>query len=200
MTDFFALLDEPRRPWIDVERLKTRFLEHSATCHPDRFHNAPVAEKANATRQYTELNAAYECLARDRTRLKHLLELERSAPPEDIQKTPAELMDLFFGVGKLLREVDAFLKGKEQATSPLLKVKIFQDGMTWTDQLNETGGRIRTSLAGLADEIKNIDAEWLEATVGRDQLLPKLENIYRHLSYYERWQAQVQERVVRLSL
>ncbi len=199
MIDFFALLDEDRRPWIDVERLKSRFHERSAECHPDRSHNASPEEKAGANRRYTELNAAYECLAHNKTRLRHLLELELGEPTEDIQQTPPDLMDTFFEIGQLLREVDEFLKRKEQTTSPLLKVKIFQESMNWTDRLTEVSHRLRTSLAGLADEIKSIDDDWLNASKERAQELSMLENIYRHLSYYERWQAQVQERVVQLS-
>ena len=40
MTDAFALLSEPRRPWLDAEALKARFLPLSAAVHPDRVHSA----------------------------------------------------------------------------------------------------------------------------------------------------------------
>ena len=36
MTDCFALLGEPRCPWLDAEALKSRFLVLSAEAHPDR--------------------------------------------------------------------------------------------------------------------------------------------------------------------
>jgi len=36
MTDYFALLDEPRRPWLDVSSLKQKFLARSSEVHPDR--------------------------------------------------------------------------------------------------------------------------------------------------------------------
>jgi hypothetical protein len=40
MNDCFALLNEPRRPWLDSEALKQRFVSLSAELHPDRTHSA----------------------------------------------------------------------------------------------------------------------------------------------------------------
>src|SRR5215472_9636832 len=77
MVDYFALLDEPRRPWLDAEPLKEKFLALSATVHPDRVHNLSETERAAAQERYTELNAAYQCLREPKERLHHLLELER---------------------------------------------------------------------------------------------------------------------------
>ena len=48
MTDHFALLDEPRRPWIDADLLKEKFLALSSRVHPDRVHNAPAPERKDA--------------------------------------------------------------------------------------------------------------------------------------------------------
>ena len=79
MTDFFALLDEPRRPWLESELLKQKFLALSATVHPDRVHNLGDAERAAAQERYTELNAAYNCLREPKDRLHHLLQLELGA-------------------------------------------------------------------------------------------------------------------------
>ena len=48
MADYFALLAQPRRPWIDSEELKKRFLGLSADLHPDRVHESSPAEKERA--------------------------------------------------------------------------------------------------------------------------------------------------------
>src|SRR5688572_29394167 len=101
MTDYFALLDEPRRPWLDPEALKVKFHQRSAELHPDRVHRQSASDKAKAQERYTELNAAYTCLREPKDRLLHLLTLESGGKPKDVQNIPAELMDLFFKVGTL---------------------------------------------------------------------------------------------------
>ena len=49
MTDAFALLNQPRRPWVEVEALKETFLTRSTETHPDKFTNHD--EKAAARLQ-----------------------------------------------------------------------------------------------------------------------------------------------------
>src|SRR5439155_11517153 len=39
VVDYFELLGEPRRPWIDPGLLKSKFLHRSAQVHPDRVHD-----------------------------------------------------------------------------------------------------------------------------------------------------------------
>src|SRR5688500_7123106 len=109
MTDYFALLKEPRHPWLDPDALKQKFLPLSAEVHPDRVHNAVGAERDTANRTYAELNAAYNVLREPRDRLIHLLELELGQKPRDIQKIPPGTMDLFVEVGQTCRDADAFL-------------------------------------------------------------------------------------------
>ena len=57
MPDYFALLNKPRRPWLDADLLKQKFLALASDLHPDRVHNASEAEKSEATKRYAELNA-----------------------------------------------------------------------------------------------------------------------------------------------
>ena len=105
-------------------------------------------------------------------------------------------MDLFFEIGKEFREVDAFLAEKARATSPLLQVRLFERGQVKADELGELRARILPRRDALLDELKAVDAEW-------DSALPKpLERllvIWRLLSFYERWLAQIQERTVQLT-
>ena len=142
MTDYFALFNEPRRPWLDAEALKQKFLALSATVHPDRVHNLGEAERAAAQERYTELNAAYNCLREPKERLQHLLELELGALPKDIQRIPSELMDLSLEVGKACREADAFLAEKAKVTSPLLQVSFFERGQEFVDKLQALRQRV----------------------------------------------------------
>src|SRR6267142_1795542 len=135
MTDHFARLNEPRRPWLEPEGLKQKFLTLSSAVHPDRVHNLGDAERAAAQERYTALNAAYHCLRDPKERLRHLLELERGALPKDVQRIPSELMDLSLEIGQACRQADTFLAGKSQVSSPLLKVQLFERGQEQTESL-----------------------------------------------------------------
>ena len=210
MTDFFILLGVPRRPWIEPDSLRARFLELSTPLHPDRFHNAPNVEKQATNEIFSELNAAYNCLREPRERLRHLLELETGAKPKDVQRIPPGTMDLFMEVGHLCREVEAFLKEKEKVTSPLLKVQVFQKAMAWTDKLNALQQKVNAKRAELEAELKTMNSLWeragehadLPASPPSQPLalpLERLEQVYRILSYVARWTQQIQERVVPLS-
>lgn len=196
MKDNFLLLNEPRRPWLDADSLKTKFFTLSSEVHPDRVHNASESDKLIANRRYTELNAAYQCLREPRSRIRHLLELELGAKPSDLTNVPDDLMDLFFAVAKLFRDVDAFLAEKAKATSPLIQVQLFERGMDHVEQLNNLSRKISPRRETLLEELKALDTAWQPRTAAQtDRLL----NIWRLLSFYERWLAQIHERIAQLS-
>jgi DnaJ-domain-containing protein 1 len=196
MTDYFALLDEPRRPWLDPEALKAKFHQRSAELHPDRVHGESAAEKAQAQDRYTELNAAYTSLRQPKDRLLHLLTLELGAKPKDVQNIPPELMELFFEVGKVCLEVDQFLAEKARANSPLLRVQLFEHGEEWRERLNALADRLKAKLAELEEQTKALNPAW---GAGGTLPLERLEAIYRLTSYYSRWLGQLQERAVQLA-
>jgi len=205
MTDCFALLNEPRLPWLDSEELKAKFLTLSAQVHPDRVHNASEEEKSEANRRYAELNAAYNCLRQPKERLLHLLEIERGARPQDVQRIPPGTMDLFVQIGQLCREVDNFLAERNKAVSPLVKVQLFQQAMEWTDKLNALQRVVNATREELCGELREMNSRFEAAppvgTAERVSALPleRVEQIYRVLSYVARWTEQIQERIVQLS-
>ncbi len=196
MKDNYLLLKEPRRLWLEADLLKTKFFALSSEVHPDRIHNAPESEKLAATQRYSELNAAYQCLREPRSRIRHLLELELGAKPSDLTDIPDELMNLFLAVGKKFRDVDTFLAEKAKATSPMVQVQLFESGMERVDQLNNLTRNIFSLRETLLEELKSLDTVWQS---GKSHQMDRLLNIWRLLSFYERWLAQIQERTVQLS-
>ena len=204
--DSFALLDEERLPWLDIEELKDRFITLSSEVHPDRTHTACEEQKTAANQRYAELNAAYNCLREPKERLLHLLELELGERPKDVQRIPPGTMDLFVEVGQTCRDADAFLGERAKAESPLKKVALFEQGMEWIDKLNALQQRINGKRDELEVELKNLNPVWQAApgfgAPGRREALPleRLEQLYRVFSYIARWTEQIQERVVQLSI
>src|ERR1039457_4776412 len=149
MTDFFALLAEPRRPLLDADLLKQKFLALASDAHPDRIHSASEADKTDATKRFTELNAAYNCLAEPKSRLLHLLQLELGAKPKDVQQIPPALADLFAEVATTCQSADTFLAEKSNATSPLVQVQLFERAQEWIERLK----LLQARLGGLNEKL-----------------------------------------------
>lgn len=205
MTDSFALFGESRRPWLDADELKSKFLQFSSSLHPDRFHNAPAEEKEKAGQSYSDLNTAYNTLREPKDRLLHLIELEQGKAPSDIQRIPPGTMDLFVEVGQMCRDADGFLKEKPTEVSPMLKLKVMQESMEWTEKLSDLQTKIHALRQSLEKELSLMNAVWEFAPPpGSPERLGKLpmerlEQIYRTFSYVSRWTEQIQERTVQLA-
>ena len=201
MTDYFALLDEPRRPWLDEAALKQKFLARSSELHPDRVHGANDAERRIANQRYTELNSAYACLREPRDRLRHLLELELGRKPVDLQEVPSELADLYLEVARVCREADGFLARQSRLTSPLLRAQSFPEAQAWTERLLARQRASNGDHEKLLRHLRNLDASWVEPVAGttaRSALLAELERLWRRLGFVSRWHGQIQERLLRL--
>ncbi len=204
MNDYFALLDEVHRPWLDPEALKAKFLARSAELHPDRVHQSGAEERKRAEQSYAALNQAYQHLRRHKERLQHFLELETGKTPAQVQQIPADLTQFFIEVGQLFKQVDAFLSEKTKASSPLLQVRLFEEGQAWTDRLNTLQKNLNQKQEELLTELQAIDARWMERAkadpVERATMLRRVEQLHRLFSYYGRWEAQVQEKIVQLAI
>jgi DnaJ-domain-containing protein 1 len=203
VTDRFALLNEPRRPWLEEEGLKIKFLSLSTRAHPDKTLTAKVDERKCAEQRYAELNAAYQCLRDPRERVKHLLELELGTKPKQVQSVPGELMDCSLAVAQLCRQVDAFLAEKATKTSPLLQIPLFERGQDWREKVDRLQNRILLQREELLRELKALDNQWVSSVAlggdERNRLLHRLEELSALLSYFDKWRAQLQERLVQLS-
>ena len=136
-------------------------------------------------------------------RLRHLLELELGRKPEDLQEIPEDLADLFMEVAQLCRQANAFLAERARVSSPVLRVQLFERGQEWAERLGAMQGRVGERREKLIRELQVLDAEWNETpgnTSARAPLLRRLEEIHRLLSFYTRWNSQIQEAIVQLTL
>jgi DnaJ-domain-containing protein 1 len=196
MTDCFSLLGEPRRPWLDPEILKQKFLSLSTTLHPDRVHGLDEQPRREAEQRYSELNAAYHCLRDPRDRIRHLLELELGPRSKSVQRVPSDLMDLSIATGDACRQADAFLAQQSTITSPLLKAQSFERAQAFSDKLQELLQSIRTRVTDLDAAVREADRRWSAGDRGALSVLEEISHLY---GYYSRWSNQLQERIVRLT-
>jgi len=203
VTDKFALLNEPRRPWLEEEALKAKFFSISAQAHPDRVHTREEDERSSAQERYAELNAAYQCLRDPKERLKHLLELELGTKPPQVQNVPGELMDCSLAVAQLCRQVDAFLAEKATTSSPLLQVSLFERGQEWREKVNGFQSGILAQRENLLKQLKELDNRWIafgQEHDDRKKLLHRLVQLSGLLGYFDKWHTQLQDRIVQLSV
>jgi len=97
VTDYFALLAQPRRAWLDPDSLQEEFHRRAKSEHPD----TSAAERGSSN--FVELNAAYRALSNPTSRLAHILELA-GTPVPTISEPPGELSDLFFETAAAMKQ------------------------------------------------------------------------------------------------
>ncbi len=201
MTDCFALLDELRRPWLDPDLLKKKYLSLSTTAHPDRSHSGTAEEKRSAQERFAELTAAYNRLKEPKERLKHLLELELGRKPQEVHNIPQELSGFFMEIGTASIQAEKLLAEKGAATSHLMRAQIFERSQEQAEALRDLIGRVQAWGEGLIAELKKIDLDWQTPADDsvRAKRLQRLEELWRLFGYLARWTSQLQEKIARLS-
>jgi len=198
MTDYFELLRQSRKPWLEEDQLKQIFLSISSNIHPDRSHHLSVEKKAEAGKRFSELNSAYNCLRDPKERLRHLLELERGSKPADVQSVSTHLMEWQFKMANLCREADRVLMTKTSGMSPILKVRAFESAQAQIEQLQEFQDAISKQKEELFTRLRRMNEAWISPATA--DVLIDIEEIYRALGYFFRWSSQLQDRIVQLNL
>ena len=190
----FSFFELEPAPQIDLAALKERFARQTAEAHPDKFQQAPEAERATAEQRYSGLNRAYQTLSDPRARLLSLYELTKGAKPSDIQRIPPGTMDLFVEVGQACRDLDAFLERKRAATGRLQKAGLMGEELKLQDLLMSLRMKLEVLGASLETELTALDARWRQG----EHDLAALETIYRKYAYLARWRQQLEERELAL--
>ncbi len=191
--DHFALLGEPRRPWLDPEQVKETFHRLSRTEHPDQ------TEGAGADADFARLNTAQATLRDPKARLRHLLELEypqvRLAGPSDV---PAGLADRFVAVHGLLHETAALLSKKAAASSALAKALLAREEHAAREKVEAALDGLGALLDETEGELKGFDALWTAARP--PNAAGTLLGLYQRFAYLSRWMEQLRERLFQLGM
>lgn len=203
MTDYFAALATPRRPWLDPEPLKEKFFTLSSTVHPDRVHGADEAIKSQADESYAALNSAHRCLRDTKLRLQHLLLLETGAKPGDLKTIPEDVIQMFSQVAMLLRQTDSLLNEKAQAVSPMLKVGVLERAVPHLGMISTLQTAIDRRRAELDGELRALDADWaglVSNPENREPVLAGVQRLYHLFGFLDRWSGQLRERMIQLTI
>ena len=175
MTDYFALLDEARRPWLDPEQLKEKYFARNRAAAAD-----------------AELNEAFRVLSDPKLRLQHLLTLE-GAQLTAGRPVPPAVAELFWNTGTLLREVDRWLLQSEEASSALARALLSGERTRLEARLEELDRQLNATFETELDRLRDF------GPILRDQL-EKLVALYDSISYLTRLREQVTEKRHRMQL
>ena len=203
MVDHFAKLGVQRRPWLDIDHLKQRFHQLSIEIHPDHSLDDADDIKNDTQQEFIVINSAFQCLSDTKSRVRHLLEIERGRSSENVQSIPSEMTDWFTEISFLCRKVDLFLKKKEEQNSPMLQVILMEEGVLLNDVVSEMHQKLQIELEKLNDALKLLNSKWDrvgESSEGRKDKLPltELDSISQRLSFWVKWSSQLGERSGRL--
>lgn len=192
MTDYFALLRQPRRPWVDSEDLKQIYHQLTRTSHPDR--QPPDSNSDDSGSDFAMVNEAYRVLADPKLRLRHLLNLEgRTAIPEG---SSDELMELFVQTGTLFREIDGLIEklrvSSNTLAQSLLRSDLLEKGAQSNNLLNQLNDLYKDAL----EELQTLDRLWTDQSV---KVVDQVEKLYIRISYLTRWMEQIVERQLQLA-
>jgi hypothetical protein len=174
MTDYFALLGEARRAWLDPEKLKEKYFALN-----------------RATAADAELNEAYRVLSDPKLRLHHLLTLD-GAELTASRPVPPSVAELFWNTGTLLREVDQWLLRNKGARSVLARALLEPE----RGKLAERLGRMEEALRAAYDaELAQLPRAEFD---GPNELAQLVER-YDSISYFTRLLAHTAEKRFQLS-
>lgn len=188
MSDFFALLDEPRRPWLDADALKDKFHKLSAAKHPD------VAGGDSAA--FAEINNAFRTLDDPKSRVRHLLDLEFPGVLAQHPDIPADIARVFETMTRERQGVARFLEARSSLQTPLEIALLAPEQLELEQTLARLLALLEHKMEGLLTQLKFVDAVWEQDKAGAQDTLIE---IYQGLSYVGKWITQVREDQAKLS-
>jgi curved DNA-binding protein CbpA len=189
MTDYFALLEQPRAPWLDPAVLKEVFHRKTLEQHPD--------STRAGDRDFAKLNEAYQVLQDPKRRLFHLLELHGARAASADQVVPQELQDLFLEIGALNQRTTQLLEKIRAASSPLTRSLLKSEMVAAQKEVTSLRANVRELVSAVEERLRQMNPAWLTDPSAQ---IADAAALYLRFSYLGRWSAQLDELAFQLSL
>jgi len=190
MTDYFALLQQPRKPWLDPEKLRERYQKLARTEHPDQSGRRTEASHPLGASTFADINEAYRVLSDPRLRSQHLLSLEGKPPGAGGSPSP-DLMDLFSQTATLVNEIDRVLDKLKSTDSALGKSLLQQELLSARLCVDVFLAELGKHREDNIQELQTLDKLWNR---GAADTLEKLGELANRFGYLDRWINQLRER------
>lgn len=180
MTDFFVLLEQPRRPWLDESAVREAFHRLASASHRDGA--------AGGTAFSPDLNAAFVTLRDPVKRLRHFLELEDQSALRTGQAIPADLGELFPQVAAARQALTSYAARRRGAGGALARALLAEEESAAKAIAWETRTTLDKRLAEVLEALRALDAQWPSP-----RALTGLAELYAWLAYLTRWDEQLRE-------
>ncbi|MEM1156771.1 MAG: J domain-containing protein [Verrucomicrobiota bacterium] len=181
----YHVFDLPEKPLVDPDALKQRLHDLSKRHHPQ--------QETEESERWGEIHSAYQILADEVKRLKHLLECNGLSDPNHSAAVPEEVMGLFATVGPALHRADGLIARMDAAESVLEKAILQHEVLMLAMELQGIAGQVGDFRARLQEQIQLLDTGWEDAADPES-----LHAIYRQLVYVARWAGQLDEKQFRM--
>ncbi len=188
MTDHFANLTQPRRPWLDPEALRESFHRAAARHHPDAAGGTPE--------RFAALNTAHAILRDPAARLRHLLDLEAPAQLARAAPIPPALADLFMQLAARRGALESFLQKQSATASPLARALLAAEKTTLRRDLETALAQLTAAHDAALAGLRTLDAAWDARPSAADW--ETLAPLQARLSFLAKWSAQLREDLFKL--
>lgn len=183
MTDFFAVLRMPARPWLDPDAVRDIYVRLSEALH----------RQAGAQDELVALNRAYQVLSNSATRVEHLLSVT-GVEPGTRQIDPV-MGELFGRVANCLQEADRLLGEISVQTSALARALQVQRVHAGQGELDDLVRELAAQEAQRLAALRELDQVWQHQPADTRQALAQ---VALDLTFLQKWQGQIRERLLRM--
>jgi curved DNA-binding protein CbpA len=187
VSNHFATLELPVRPWLEPDQLQAAFHRLGAARHPDRAGGSAEA--------FAAVNAAWQTLRDPARRLHHVLELEGVTTPEGASPIPSALADAFMSLAALRRRLEDFGKRHAAATGTLARALLAVERAALERELRTALAGLEEDTARALEEVRTLDAAWPERD---DATLLRLATVQPSLAFLGKWSDQLREALFQL--
>jgi curved DNA-binding protein CbpA len=185
VTDYFAVLGQERRPWLDEGKLKSRYLELTRANHPD------IASGGD----FELVNEAYQILREPRRRLLHLLALTGTPPPAATGIAP-ELGQLFSSINQAEESFRGLSERSAAASSPLVRALLVKERLALRERCEDLNRQLQEYERRLRTELQQTDLIWDRE---RETAITTASALGSQFAFIARWRSRIRERLVELS-
>jgi hypothetical protein len=183
MTDFFAVLRVPARPWLDPDALRDVYVRLSEALH----------RQAGSQDELVALNRAFQVLNNPATRVEHLLSV--TGVELGTRQIDPMMGELFGRVAGCLQEADRLLGEIAVQSSALARALQVRRVHALQADLDHLAHELGAHEAQRLETLRELDQAWQQHPGDTGEALAQ---VAADLTFLQKWQGQIRERLLRM--